>query len=140
MLTISHYIYLTREERYQLFNQTSVVTIGVSVPVWFNKGTTSEPANEVFCKYVIMNDKSSKNILQTHEGYNINLPKKFSNFKIEEKSVIRLLDAEDGGCEEMIFKQYSKVIRNNKSYNAVHFVEIKPIELLFSTLVKTSPF
>lgn len=133
MLTISHYIYLTKEERMQLFNQTSVNTVGISIPVWFNKGTTSEPAKEIFCNYLITNDATSKQIKPNSNGYSINLPRDFINFK-NENSAIRLLDVEDGGCEELIFKQYSKLNKENKYFNIIHFIEIRPIEILLSTL------
>lgn len=133
MLTISHYIYLTKEERTQLFNQTSVNTVGISIPVWFNKGTTSEPAKEIFCNYLITNDAISKQIKPNSNGYSINLPRDFINFK-NENSAIRLLDVEDGGCEELIFKQYSKLNKENKYFNIIHFIEIRPIEILLSTL------
>ena len=49
-LTISHYVYLNREQRYDIHDLKPVEVIGVSVPVWFNNGNTSEPAKEVFCK------------------------------------------------------------------------------------------
>lgn len=133
MLTISHYIYLTKEERRQLFNQIPVSTIGISVPVWFDKGNTSEPAKEIFCKYFITNNIESKKIEPNQDGYNINLPRDFINFK-NENGATRLLDVEEGGCEELVFKQYSKLNKENKNYNIIHFIEIKPIEILFDTL------
>ena len=76
-LTISHYIYLTREERYALFEGKRLETIGVSVPVWFRKGDTSEPTQEVFCKYTITNKLSFRSIVQNDEGYTLNLPQTF---------------------------------------------------------------
>ena len=54
-LATSHNIYLTHEDRYALVKGQTVESVGVSVPVWFIKGTTSEPAVEVFCKYVLTN-------------------------------------------------------------------------------------
>lgn len=133
MLTISHYIYLTKEERYNLFNQIPVDTIGISVPVWFYKGSTSEPAKEIFCRYCISNNENSKAITPTVDGYSLNIPQKFINFN-KDSGALRLLDVKDGGCEELVFKQHGKILKNNKQYNVVHFIEIKPIELLLETL------
>ena len=59
-LTISHYIYLTKEQRYALHERQPIEAIGISVPVWFNKGNTSEPAKEIFCKYQIANESVNK--------------------------------------------------------------------------------
>jgi len=134
MLTISHYIYLTKEERYKLFDQVPVKTVGVNVPVWFNRGDTSEPAKEVFCRYNIFNNITASSIKPLKDGYDIYLPKDFINFKTDSSGAFRLLDVEDGGCEELVFKQQSKVVRENKTYSVVHFIEIKPIETLFQTL------
>jgi hypothetical protein len=135
ILTISHYIYLSKEERYQLFNQIPLETVGISIPVWFDKGTTSEPAKEIFCRYCITNNKTSKSISSNLEGYNINLPQNFKNYKLYESSAIRLLDAKDGGCEELAFKQNAKLNKDNKNYSVIHFIEIKPIEVLLETIV-----
>lgn len=134
ILTISHYIYLSREERYQLFDQIPVYTVGVSVPVWFKKGDTTEPAKEIFCKYNIFNDNASSSIGYKENGYDIHLPKNFVNFKTNKTNSFRLLDVKDGGCEGLVFRQYSKLAINKKSYSIVNFVEIKPIEYLLGTL------
>ena len=52
-LTVSHYIYLSREQRYELNDGKDIEIVGICVPVWFQKGNTSEPAQEIFCKYKI---------------------------------------------------------------------------------------
>lgn len=151
-LIVSHYIYLNRDERYTLFNGNTVETVGVSVPVWFEKGSTSEPAREIFCKYKITNIKNHKIIKVLKDGYEINLPqsttlinklattndskqlenlkKIFSNF---DRS-LKLLDAEDGGAEWLEFKQYDKMKFKKKNVEVVHSVEIKDIRILEKTL------
>ena len=132
-LTISHYIYLTREERYALFEGKRLETIGVSVPVWFRKGDTSEPTQEVFCKYTITNKLSFRSIVQNDEGYTLNLPQTFYG-KDNSTTAKKLLDVKDGGCEELTYRQYSKIDVNNKDISVVHFIEIKTIEILHDTL------
>jgi len=131
-LTISHYIFLNREERYSLFEGNPIETIGFNVPVWIDKINTSEPAIEVFCKYYLTNIKESIPITPNPDGYTLNLPQIFINSKTP--SSIRLLDVKDGGCEEMTFKQYSKTTKDKNNFNIVHFIEIKPIEVLLQTI------
>jgi hypothetical protein len=145
-LTISHYIYLNREQRYKVHSGESIEVIGISVPVWFHRGTTSEPAKEVFCKYKITNESTDKNILPTKEGYYINLPQKTelekNNLSEELKEITsikmgtsdRLLDLKDGGTGWLEFRQYNKIEEGENKYNLIHFVEIKPDELLQDTM------
>ena len=56
-LTIHHNIHLTREQRYALHNGEDLNVIGVSIPIWLIKKGTSEPANEIFCRYYLKNPK-----------------------------------------------------------------------------------
>jgi len=83
VLFINHNIFLTKEERYSLVNGTRVETTGVSSPVWmeFSNGKTTEPCEEVFCKYRIDNDDQRKPTVRglrnsdgIGNGYWINLP------------------------------------------------------------------
>jgi hypothetical protein len=129
ILTVSHYIYLTQEERYQLFDGTSVETIGISIPVWFRSGSTSEPAKEVFCRYYLSNTQDECSVSFIKEGYKINL-KSIGGFNQARK----LLDVKDKGCEDLIFKNNSKIDIDQKIFNVIHCVEIKPIELLLETM------
>ena len=143
-LTISHYIYLSHEQRYDLHELKSVEAIGASVPVWFDNGNTSEPAKEVFCKYKITNEPVNKAIIPTEEGYSINLPQKitFDNFSKEFQIAAamhlgtseKLLDIKDGGIESLEFRQYNKIQNGDRNFNVIHFVEIKPIEILYETM------
>lgn len=151
-LVISHYIYLNRDERYKLFNGESVETLGVSVPVWFDKGSTSEPAKEVFCQYLVKNNRNHEVIKTLKDGYEINLPQSIAFLKkmkegFDEKQLldhikgndffdrsIRLLDAEDGGAEWLEFKQYASMRLKKKKIEVVHSVEIKDISILQQTL------
>ena len=74
-LSIVHNIFLTRDQRYSLNQGNRLLITGVSLPVWFFKGDTSEPAEEVFCKYILLNQKDKPtSITETKRGYKINLP------------------------------------------------------------------
>ena len=142
-LIISHYIYLSKEERYKLYSGEILNVVGVSVPVWFDKGNTSEPAKELFCKYILTNDPVNKAIMPTKEGYHINLPQKLkTNTSNEIQEIIdlylgtpeKLLDVKDGGSEKLEFKQQNKAKQGSKSFNIIHFVEIKDEEVLKETI------
>ena len=73
-LTIAHNIFLTREERYALHAGNTIDVVGVSIPVWFDKNVTSEPAREVFCRYVLQNDPLESSTRIITDGYQIPLP------------------------------------------------------------------
>jgi hypothetical protein len=135
-LTVSHYIYLTRDQRYRLHSGEALEVVGISVPVWFDKGTTSEPAREIFCKYKLTNNPANKAITPYKEGYNINLPQKTDSASPQKimTSSKKMLDINDGGSESLEFRQYNVIHTEENKFNVVHFVEIKPEELLKNTL------
>ena len=63
-LAIHHNLWLTRDQRYAVHNGIELVIVGVSVPVWVaNQKSTSEPAQEIFCKYNLKNKKINHNVL-----------------------------------------------------------------------------
>lgn len=132
-LTIYHNVFLTKEEREFLIKEDFVYINGVSVPVWFHKGTTSEPAMEVFCKYKIFNDGSNTPISKIKNGYKIYLPKYLEDKKI---LINNILDYRDGGIESIKYKEYNKVLQSGIYYNIIHFVEINLSNKLIETISK----
>jgi len=128
-LTISHNIFLTKEERYKLTSKENIETIGISTPVWFSRGNTSEPAKEVFCKYTITNDETDAPISPTENGYRINLPKVIDDQSAEKK----LLDVSDGGAECLFYREFNKIYKPIH-YDIIHYVQIMPIEMMEKTL------
>jgi hypothetical protein len=157
-LTVSHHIYLTTEQRSALLNGEQVETTGVSVPVWFYQGNTSEPATEVFCKYVLTTERENYPITPTDVGYRINLPVIPEGHKIrrlhpdqaskltlaqqeafEKKhpcppSVADLLEPEKGGLGQLFFRRYEKIKEEGRRMNAVHSVTISKYEKLLETI------
>lgn len=152
-LAILHKIYLTKEERYSLVNKEKIEIIGVSIPVWFYKGNTSEPALEVFCKYIITNDEKDYPISTHKQGYQINIPQKekeendkliisddnWRRLPISDKinlvsirktqpSAEALKDIADGGSEYLFFKKMNQVEKEGKIMHMIHTVEIMCIE------------
>ena len=132
-LTVSHNIFLTRQQRYLLCEgEYSLMVVGVSVPVWFLGGRTSEPAREVFCKYMLSITDNSNAISRHKEGYVINLPKTLSNVS---RSVSELLrDPEDGGQGMLQYKEYSNGRYRKTKYRVIHTVEIYDTSVLQSSL------
>ena len=145
ILCVSHNVFLTKEQRYDIYEGKQVEVVGVSVPVWFyDKSETSEPAIEVFCKYTIVSDNKnqSKGIDVIDDGYKIYLsndkdnilPTKIKKF-FKKKDYIPcsklLLDVKDGGAEWINFKVYEI----SDYVNIIHSIEIQKIENLTDSLI-----
>ena len=157
-LTIAHNIFLDRHERIALANGNVIETTGVSIPVWFRHGRTSEPAKEVFCQYVLMNAQNDLPVGINKDGYTINLPSanplaqtKRPNPKIWERMSsfeldcwkkenptgdcsIDLLDPEEGGISSLVFKKQNKA--RNKSgtkFEVIHYVQILDYDVFEQT-------
>jgi hypothetical protein len=158
-LTISHLVFLSREQRYNLFHGNDLEVIGVSVPVWLNKGESSEPAIEVFAKYKLMNRDDRIFIRQKNGSYevtvppieespndplpdeiwNVLTPEEQDKWHIDNEpnpSLINLLDIKDGGCGWLAFRQYSKLEKTSPvgALHVIHFVEIKDVTELEQSL------
>ena len=159
-LSISHNIFLNKEKREKLSKGTTVECIGSSIPVWFHKGTTSEPAVEVFNKYILTNVKQDYPISTTKEGYKINMPQIPENYdpeaseeevsgmsedevkiwkNLKPMSALDLLDNSDN--EEsayrntyLKFKTIDVIQKKNKKTEIIHFVEIKDFDTLCNSL------
>ena len=130
ILTVSHYIYLDKDQRYLLYQGSELDVVGVSVPVWFKSGNTSEPAKEVFCRYKISTQRGSQGVQAVEEGYRLNL----SNFVESDGSFKSILDVKDEGCEELVLRGYSKAFLNGRNLSVFHCIEIKTKDLLLSTM------
>lgn len=152
-LAVLHKIYLTKKERYALINREKIEVIGVSVPVWFYKGNTSEPATEVFCRYIITNNQEDYPISTHKQGYQINIPQieeeeenklilsdegwrklpisdkiNLVTIKKTQPSAEALKDISDGGAEYLFFKKMNQIEKEGKTMHMIHTVEIMCIE------------
>lgn len=160
-LTIHHNIHLTREEIYALHDGEDIVTTGCSVPVWFYHKFTSEPAKEVFCRYILKNPKKEIPIQILENGYEIYLPyregtklnisdeewkhlKLHNPDKLEELykklkpeiSSKNLLDFKDGGGQSLSYREFNKVKKNKELLEVMHYVCVSNVDLLTPTLQK----
>lgn len=133
-VSINHSIFLNRDQRYKLHEGNQVETIGVSMPVWFYKGSTTEPGEEVFCKYLLTNKGNNEYVWFSEGGYTINLPQLPETFVSQEidleiwrklteeqknsfyesnktpKNSQNLLDIKDGGGAHLAFKMAQTMI------------------------------
>jgi len=143
ILSISHNIFLNKKQRYALNNKEVIEVVGSNLPVWFSGQDTSEPGEEVFCKYLIHPCKTIfRNIKINRLGYDIfllqdredlGIPskiKKFFHKTSHSPSVVSLLDIKDGGAEWLYFRSYDRIYKN-----IVHSIEIQKIENLIESLV-----
>jgi hypothetical protein len=158
-LAVSHSIWLTREQRYALAGGEAgqkLVVVGASVPVWYCKGDTSEPASEVFVRYTLASTGDGLNMFHLRDGYYINIPRERGTPKLppdvwevmpeaerEEfyeangyPSTARdLLDPRDGGSAWYFFRQYNKIVRSDSSVvHLIHYVELKDVAALANSL------
>lgn len=132
-LNVSHNIFLTKQQRYDLCKIDTVVeTIGVSVPVWFYKGRTSEPAKEVFCKYILSINDNKNAIKKFAEGYIVNLPKNLD--KVSNPMYEILKDEKDLGKEMVQYKEYSISKIKKIKYQVMHVVEIYDESILLNSI------
>ena len=134
-LAISHNIFLSREQRYQIATlpYAEVAVVGVSVPVWYKpkvrgsklKLATSEPAEEIVCNYLISNLRADRIVEVLYDGYRIFLPQGVPN---------KLLDVQDQGAEAVAFRHYTTVALNDEEYKVGHYVSIRDDSELLETL------
>ena len=129
-LTIAHNIFLSRNQRYKLgqWLDTSVTVVGHCVPVWYDGGETNEPAQEVFCNYVITNGDNPTYVrtLEDKDGFKINL--------FEKNMRQSLLDSTDGGCGSILFTNHGKAKFEDREYHLVNFVSIHDESFLRGSL------
>jgi hypothetical protein len=153
-LTISHHIYLTKEQSYSLYEGTEIKVVGVSIPIWIIENKTTEPPIEVFAKYTLINQNKGISVKYNEEGYEITIPKNHiskgkllpddifnslseeDQFKYQEPRlcIANLLDVKDIGSEWLAFRQFSNIQVEDKLVDLVHYVEIKRMNDLLETL------
>lgn len=142
-LTISHSVFLNRYQRYNIgeYVSTEVRTVGTSVPTWVcvrpsddgKRMLTDEPSSEIVCEYVVTSRKQAESVVEMLDdgtGYQINLR--------EDGLRQRLLDAEDGGKQTLMFKTKDSIKIGRKTYKVVHFVIIKDLATLNGSLTTSS--
>lgn len=112
VLSILHSIFLKEQEIEKLKQNVNVEVVGVSLPIWYTNNKTSEPAEEVFCKYTIKNQKNKEqNIKFKNNGYVIYLP------QIPEGAEYKDLTTEQ--LKSMSLAQIKEWEKNNNHYPSI---------------------
>ena len=153
-LIIHHNIYLTREERYALHDGQDIEVTGVSVSVWCRGKVTSEPAREVYCRYMLRNLGKDEAIKVVDDGFVICVPNRpsvvgkisdemwrhldqegrdeyYSVFK-QGVSTYNLLDIADGGSACLMYREHVRTVYadDNSPLTIIHLIQIRDITVL----------
>lgn len=139
-LFLIHNIFLTNNQISIFFKKKELEVVGVSIPVWVNAKTaeTSEPALEVFCKYVIKQHKEESEIEILKNGYQIT----FCNKKNRKPPKINFEELSGMTMEQRInfenkrnkwLKDNSKIVLENLK-SGYYRTEIKKIDQTFDKL------
>lgn len=157
ILSILHHIFLSDEEIEKLINGEKLEVTGVSLPVWFQNGNTSEPAEEVFCKYRLLCSNDPEPIKhymkKGSKGYAIEIrqnkdkpkfPSHWKSMSEEDQNVwfaenipndiTNARSVANGGSDYLHFQEFNKVKQKNKFYTIYHNVEIKTMQSLLRTI------
>ena len=153
-LTISHNIFLTDDQINSLVKKEQVECFGVNFPVWFHEGTTSEPAQEIFCKYILTNLPEDYPTIILTKGYKINIPQIPNGYKLpvrpnkDEMSEMTKAEIEEWYIKNPMpataldlietgslhFNKYSKNVEGDQQTKIVHIVDIKPMKFLENSI------
>lgn len=160
VFTVSHNIFLTREERYLIHDGKSVETTGIAIINEFSsndKEEKQEILKEIFCKYVISYCKENVPVQITSEGFVVKIPhrpkktiveltdedflklnsREYNNLFKKNTSEIsskNLLDLKDGGDESLIYRERYKGVLGNKKILQTHHFQISDIGVLINSL------
>ena len=128
-LVITHYIFLSREQRY-LINvpEAEVEVIGCCTPIWCHNGEHISPvAEEIFVKYRIRHcpepEKQTVNLMD--EGFLVRLSPEMPPF---------LLDLNENGHENINLTHKNFIMMKDKIAPVVHYLNIDDIKVLEETL------
>ena len=124
-LTIAHNLFPNREERYRLREpNTEVDTVGICLPVWVSGVVTSEPAEEIYCRYRLRNytTAGTESVHTTDDGYTISLGDKTLWDSI--------LDSKDGGSGSIYLTHQGKLVKNEIEMLVIHYINIQDIGVL----------
>lgn len=155
-LCISHHIFLNDSQIDDLLRRKTIEVLGHSVPVWRSRNSTSEPAEEIFCNYILHNSEDLPQHINIHKfGYEINIPQTdpTKNKKLTDTDWLFMTDSEinswyydnsqidvnclrkmpeAGGFLRFIEKQKYK--KGKLELNVLNWVEISRLEYLTNSL------
>jgi hypothetical protein len=161
-LIIHHNIYLNREQRYALYDGQDIEVSGVSVSVWCRGKVTSEPAKEIYCRYLVRNLGEDQPIKMVKDGFEICLPNKkpivshvsdeiWRDMSVAERdeyyalfkngaSPLNLLDVKDGGSGCLMYREHNKIryADDDGPITIIHLIQLRDIRILEETCTLTA--
>jgi hypothetical protein len=128
IITMTHYIFLTREQRYALsIPDSEIDVIGHCIPIWtYNGNYPSKIPDEVFAKYKIKHclKKEQQTVNLINGGFLIRFSPNIPRL---------LLDFRDCGVEHVILTHQNVVNTNDKVIPIVHFLNVEDIGVFEAT-------
>lgn len=128
-IVLNHLVFLSKEQRYALYEYQTVENIGVLTQYKIIKGKYSVQHDEVICKYVITTDICNDFVEVLPTYYKINLPLVGDELKKDSTAdcvdLMDILDRKDGGLGCLNFNAIYTSVNNNTQ--GFHKVTIKDI-------------
>jgi len=129
IMTMTHYLFLTREQRYALnVPEAEIEVVGCCTPIWIHNGKhVSDVPEEVFAKYRIRHcpEPEKQTVNQMDEGFLIRLSPDMPQ---------HLLDYRDNGQEYLSLTHKNMITIEDKVAPIVHFLNIEDAKVLEETL------
>lgn len=147
-LFLNHSIFLTREQRYDLYAGAKLKVLGSCIEVTnINNDKEHKIPKEIFLEYEIDTEQADDKVQIAGNHYKIHVPIKYIVSDLEENKKLNedsyetvysedILDTDDGGREEYFFKFRKIYIIKNRRVISVHSVEIRD----FSVFEKSAKF
>lgn len=129
ILTILHYVFLTREQRYTInVSEAEVEVVGCCSPAWIHNGEhLTKTVEEIFAKYLIKHcpepEKQTLNFMD--EGFFVRLSPNMTPF---------LLDYKDNGSMYLSLTHKNIITVQDKIVPVIHFLIVEDMEMLKNTL------
>jgi len=131
---INHNIFLTKEERYDLYAGKKIFTIGSIIETSVIQHKNDRVfEKEIFVNYEIDTDIVEDKVEICNDFYKIHISANYSNSELNKDHDFVLedmLDQDDGGKNGIFFKHRKIYTHKHKNYVVLHTVDIKDIELL----------
>lgn len=129
IMVMTHYIFLSREQRYALIvPESEIEIVGMCTPVWVHNGKhISKVSEEIFAKYRIRH-------CPTPEEQTINLMDGGFLVRLSPNLPGLLLDYQDEGIEHLNITHNNSVKVKDKISPIVHFLHIEDARVLEETL------
>jgi hypothetical protein len=124
-LTIAHNLFPNRDERYGFAEENvEIGMVGICLPVWVSGVVTSEPAEEVYCRYRLRNylTPGEQSVHMTPDGFTISLADKSLWDSIK--------DVKDGGSGSIYLTHQGNLTNNGVEILVIHYINIQDISVL----------